>query len=352
MGDNNLKSVLIVGQGLAGSILADRLINANVKVAIVDRAEQSNASKIAAGIVNPITGRRFVLSWMIDELIPVLKTYYNDFEERFNTNVMKRRIILRGLFSFQEENDWDGRTTIPMYQNHISNLSDEGDYATMVHSTPAVGAINGYQVDVPKFVKTMKDYFEQKGMLEINEFDYNGLLFEGDQVSYKSNWYDAVVFCDGWSGELNPFFNYLPFNRSKGEILIIKVPNAKFHQVYKNGLFIAPLDNDLYWVGASNKWHTVDIEPTEEKRIELIQKLERILKVPYEIIEHKAAIRPTVRDRRPFLGQHPEIDKLFIFNGLGTKGASLAPYWSKVMIDFLLHQKQLPNVVDIQRFAV
>jgi len=350
MNEKNVKSILIIGQGLAGSILADRLLRAGVQVTLVDRAESSNASKIAAGIVNPITGRRFVLSWMIDELIPVLKEYYQDVEERFTTKILKRRLILRSLFSFQEENDWDGRTTISMYQKHISSLSGEGDYTSKVHSTPSIGSINGYQIDVPKFVKVMHDSFTNAGVLENAEFDYNGLLFEGDQVAYKSEWYDAVVFCEGWSGELNPFFNYLPFNRSKGEILIIKVPNEKFTQVYKNGLFIAPLDNDLYWVGASNKWHTVDIQPTTEKRLELIEKLERMLKVPYQIIEHKAAIRPTVRDRRPFLGQHPEIDNLFIFNGLGTKGASLAPYWSKVMIEFMLYQKQLPSVVDIRRF--
>lgn len=51
------------------------------------------------------------------------------------------------------------------------------------------------------------------------------------------------------------------------------------------------------------------------------------MKIPYNVVEHKAGVRPSVSDRRPVLGPCKDYEQLVVFNGLGTKGVSLAPFF-------------------------
>ena len=55
-------------------------------------------------------------------------------------------------------------------------------------------------------------------------------------------------------------------------------------------------------------------------------------------------------DRRPVIGCHPEEDRVAIFNGLGTKGVSLAPYFSDLFAQHLVENRQLCSEVDVRRF--
>jgi glycine/D-amino acid oxidase-like deaminating enzyme len=120
--------------------------------------------------------------------------------------------------------------------------------------------------------------------------------------------------------------------------------------VKQNNIFLAQLGNDLYWVGATYEWHFENDAPTETARLELLERLDTVLKMPYQVIDHWAAIRPTVKDRRPFLGQHGEFPQLWIFNGLGTKGASLAPFWANHLSEAIQNDSALDPEVSIERF--
>jgi glycine/D-amino acid oxidase-like deaminating enzyme len=90
--------------------------------------------------------------------------------------------------------------------------------------------------------------------------------------------------------------------------------------------------------------------PTETGKAELIEKIEADLNIPYTIMDHQAAIRPTIKDRRPVLGTHPEYANLILFNGLGTKGASLGPYWTSEMVRFLINGDAIDAPVNLSRF--
>ena len=111
------------------------------------------------------------------------------------------------------------------------------------------------------------------------------------------------------------------------------------------------MQDGLYWAGSTCGRKYADGRPTVEGREYLEGRLRDILKLPFEVVEHRAAIRPTVKDRRPFLGRHPEYPQLALFNGLGAKGASLGPFWAKHMADFLIKNVTLEEAVDIGRFG-
>lgn len=343
---------IIVGQGLAGTLLAWFLEKAGKSFVIIDNQHQGASSAIAAGIINPVTGKRFVKSWMIDDLLPFAKETYLELEKWLGVQLYHERNILRILTNAGEENDWMARCSQPDYQSYLIDKADASEFADRIHPFFGYGEIKqAAQVDLPDLIRLSGHIFENDATLIAEKFDFSALHIEPDRVHYKSWSAEKIIFCEGYQAIYNPYFKYLPFNPDKGELLLIKIPGNKFSRTIKLQAHLVPLKNNLYWAGSTNQWTSDSELPTESEKQFLLKRIHEILNVPFEIIDHQAAIRPTVRDRRPFLGLHPDFPGLAIFNGLGTKGASLGPYWAKKMCDFLANGAALPDEVNINRFS-
>lgn len=343
---------IIVGQGLAGTLLAYFLRKQQQEILVLDKAYPRSATSVAAGIINPITGRRFVKSWMIDALIPLAEQTYADLEKLLGRTFYHKKNILRTLFNHGEESDWLGRTTDEGYAKYEVEQSSLGAYENHIHPVFTFMELQHCaQVAVGELMLAYRGYLDENGCYQKEDFDYSQVQFLGDeQLVYKGIKAKKIIFCEGDLATQNPYFGYLPYNGAKGETLIVKIPNANFEKMFKHRIFIVPLENDLYWCGATNQNKAPDDLPSDEAFQFIEKRLKDILKVPFEIVEHRSAIRPTVKDRRPFLGVHPEYAQLFIFNGLGAKGASLGPYWANEMVQHLLQRKPIPKEVNINRF--
>lgn len=344
---------LIVGQGLAGTLLAHFLEQNGASIAIVNNRKSAIATQVAAGLINPITGRRYVKSWKVDELIPFAQQTYAEIGKLLHTNYYNSQPIIRTLNSIKEENDWWGRSAIPSYQKYMANEAQLGNYAQFTTPVHAYSQTNGgAQVNIGDMTNDYATYWLGKGCLFEEEFDYEQLSVIDNGVEYKDIHAKQVVFCEGANGSDNRWFAYLPFNLSKGEVIVVRIPNANFDRIFKHKLFIIPKGDDLYWIGSVYDWNFKDEQPTPQTKQTLIEKLDAVLTIPFEVVAHQAAVRPTVKDRRPFLGQHPQEKHLFIFNGLGTKGTSLGPFWAHAMAQYLLEGKALDEEVNINRFGV
>jgi glycine oxidase len=206
------------------------------------------------------------------------------------------------------------------------------------------------RVRVPQLIAAYRHFLLQKGQLQTLSFDYSALKIETERVVYDTWTANKLVFCEGSKAMTNPFFDYLPFRGSKGELLIIEIPDFEPQRILKHQVFFVPLGNHRFWIGATAQDSFSDDAPSDYGRAYLTEKLDKILTVPYRIISHEAGVRPTVKDRRPFLGVHPKFPNLFIFNGLGGKGSSLAPFFAQQLTDFLLKGSPLDAEVDIRRF--
>jgi glycine/D-amino acid oxidase-like deaminating enzyme len=169
-------------------------------------------------------------------------------------------------------------------------------------------------------------------------------------VEYKGHWAQRIIFCEGQYTQQNPYWNHLPFNPAKGEILTIRAENLPTDAIVSKGIFVLPLGNHTYKIGSTYYWDDKEEQPTERGRSELTQKLEEVITVPYEVIDHKAALRPTVTDRRPLIGLHPQYPSIGIFNGLGTRGVLLAPYFARHFMQHLLDGEELNSEVNVGRF--
>lgn len=344
---------LIVGQGLAGTLLSYFLHKEGKSFAFVDKQHAASSSMVAAGIINPITGRRFVKSWRIEEMFPFALETYDDLSKILNVPIFYSKNTALLFKDIESSNNFLARSGDPEMIDYISKGTDFSVYQKYfgeeIYST--VEFLKSGRCDLVQLVYSWQQFLKENNQIYLEEtFDYGALEITSSQIRYKEIDACRIIFCEGASAMQNPLFSYLPFNPAKGEILIVNIPDYPFKdKMVKDGIFIIHLKDDVYWVGSSYNRNFENPEPSEEEKNNLISELKNLIKRPFEILDHKAAIRPTVRDRKPFLGKHPDFENVYIFNGLGAKGSYLGPYFARQMLEFLEYGKSLEKDVDITR---
>jgi len=343
---------IIAGQGIAGTVLAQTLLEQGRSVLVIDNAALSRASKIAAGLYNPVVFKRLVESWLADELLPVMDDFYTAAEKLLNQQFYFEKQIVK---IFTEENEkafWLKKTNEEIGKYLSKNIQDDFLSTIIYNPLGSSEVLQAGNLDTKKFLGAFRDYFIKNNCLLEETFDYSQLQVKEDSVTYKNSTAKKIIFCEGYKAIDNPYFKHLPFKLTKGEIITIKLTDGDeipTDKVINKGVFILPLGNNTYKVGATYEWTDLTEEPTEKGKSDLSEKLKKVIKVPFTIIDHQAGIRPTVNDRRPLLGLHPQHPALGVFNGMGTKGVMLAPYFAKQLVDFLENNIPLDAEVNINR---
>lgn len=341
---------LIVGQGLAGSVLALNLIKNGNKIHVIDNFDPSSSSRVAAGIYNPITGKEMKKTWFADKLFPALHKFYKEAELLTKRKFFYPLEMYRPFLSIQEQNDWMAKSSAPGFSAYIKEISSHPLYSQQVFD--GFGGITlsqcGY-LHVVDFLNATRTYLEENESYEIGKFTESDLLIEEDNITYKNIQAEKVIYCNGNQAIDSQYFGWLPFRPVKGEILQTK-SEVPLNKIYNRGVFIVPLSNGLCNVGATYNWRTLDVLPTEEARKELLDKLNKLSPMSFEIKSQLAGIRPATKDRKPFVGIHPLYKSIGIFNGLGAKGVSLAPYLAQKFIEFLERKEELHPEVNIIRY--
>ena len=350
---NKQVDYIIVGQGLAGSILALTLIDRGLSVIVIDDGNLVTASKVAAGLYNPIVFKRLVKSWLADDLLPYMDSFYPNMERLFSERFYFPKRILKPFAEEQEKVLWLKKIDEPVGK-YLNEKIYYNDLDGIVYNPLGICEVmHAGNLDTISFLNSTRKYFREKGIISEEKFDHDQLQINEDSVSYKGITAKKIIFCEGHKATENPFFGWLPFKLTKGETIIVRL--AKGHKipddiVLNKGVFILPLGNDTYKVGATYEWNDLTENISEKGRMELTEKLEKVLKVPFEIIGQEAGIRPTVNDRRPLIGLHLEMKVLGVFNGMGTKGVMLAPFFAGQFVDHLEKSTPLDKEVDIARF--
>jgi glycine/D-amino acid oxidase-like deaminating enzyme len=346
-----IKDVLIVGQGICGTFLSWWLEQKGLSFIVLDEERPHTASRTAAGLINPVTGRRIVKTWMIDELLSFAEKAYAGIGKALQMECL-RPVSVIDLFPTPQMRlaFLDRFAEDPQFLQLPVN---EHDWDLHFHYELGYGMISPcYLADLPSLLPAARQRLLQQGTLREERFEQQALRLQHDGIQYNDISARMIIFCDGIESFSRLWFTRLPFAPNKGEALIIDVPDLpSAGTVFKKGISLAPWKDGLYWVGSSYEWSFTDPGPTETFRDRTEMNLRSWLKHPFHVVDHIASVRPATLERRPFVGFHPLHPRVGILNGMGTKGCSLAPYFAHQLVEHLAEGSAIRPDADIKRFV-
>ena len=342
---------IIVGQGLAGTLLAHELFRLNRTFVVFNDPDQIKSSDVAAGLINPIVFRRMTKSWMVDDAFPQMETTYRKLEELlheqlyFSGRMMK--ILSEDRIDFWKEKAFANHLEAYLEFEPRLNFKNPG-----LSGSFSFGSVNkSGRLDIQKLIFAFSGFLNQQNAIRNERIDYEKLVFQSDSLTYDNITAQKIIFCEGSTASQNPFFKNLKFKHSKGEVLELKIPELKLNEIVSSEVFLMPIGNHYYKVGATYSWDELNWETTESARTELLDKLQNISSAHSEVISQKAGIRPTMHDRKPVIGLIPDHPQIGIFNGLGSKGVLLGPYFAKQFANFLIGDSTyIHPEADIKRY--
>ena len=279
-----------------------------------------------------------------------MNDFYTLLEEKLKIKFDFKSPILRKFFSIEEQNNWfaasDKKALAPFLSLELISKKYTG-----IDSPYGYGEVlqTGY-VNSALLLSEYRAYLKSNNWFQNETFQYDAIQIGEDGIRYKDFHARHIVFAEGFGMHSNPFFNQLPLDGTKGELFIIKAPGLNLDVIVNTSVFILPLGNNCFKVGATYNWKDKTDLPTEEGKTELIDRIKEIITCDFEIVRHFAGVRPTVKDRRPLVGTHQNYNSVHILNGLGTRGVMLGPAMAKALYDNIEYQIPLNTEIDIKRF--
>lgn len=342
---------LIIGQGLCGTMLSWALHKEGKTFLVVDDNADGTASKAAAGVINPVTGRRYSITWMIEDLMGFAKIAYKELGEYLGETLLLKKSIIDFFPSPQMRNAFVDRIT--ENDTYLHTYPDQNSFNLHFNYDFGCGEIQpAYIVNVPALLMLWRKRLAELKVLRDEKFNRDNLAISPEGVTYRDIAAGKIIFCDGIAAAEHSPFSMLPFAGSKGEALIIECEGLPSSHIFKKGMMLAPLATpNQFWLGSSYQWEYEDGQPSEAFYKGATSLLDAWLKLPYKVLSHKAAIRPSTLERRPFVGFHPVQPAVGILNGMGTKGASLAPFFAHQLAQHVVHGFPLAPEADVHRFS-
>ncbi|WP_276373220.1 FAD-dependent oxidoreductase [Chryseolinea sp. H1M3-3] len=341
---------VIVGQGLAGSAVALQLLKRQKKILVIDRPCANSSSRVAAGLFNPVTGRNLVKTWMADQLFPYFQKFYQAAEALTRQKFFHQMPLYRPFGSIEEQNEWMAKSADPIYQGYVREIYT---HPTHKNVKDVFGGLMlnqcGYLDTIP-YLEAVRTFIKSNALFLEESLDDDLLEIGENSIRYKGHEASNLIFCQGI--ESNQWFKWVPILPLKGETIRIESHRSE-NIIINRGVYAVPVNQKGTWrVGATYSLTDNVKDITDQARAELTSKMDELVSFPYTVVDQEWGIRPTTHDRKPVLGQHPEHKVLYIFNGLGPKGVSLAPYFSEILVQSIENHQSLNKEVNIERYKL
>ena len=319
--------VLIVGQGLAGTLLAWELERVGLEFSIVDAGHARAATKVAAGIINPVTGRRLVKSEGIETLLPVARECYRGIEQMLGVTLW-REMRVRRWFADERERDV------------FTEKSARGALASFVESADGEGfwMRGAARVELGRLIEVSRERWRKRGVLreeQVGELKGN----EGLAVTIDCRGAEA----DG--------AGVVDWRYSKGECVELRMSGLDPGVVWNRRHWLVATGDGVAKAGATNEPGRRDFGVTEKARVELEQSVSAMGFREFDVVAQTAGVRVYSPDKRPVMGWTSKEARRGIFCGLGAKGALYAPAMARAWAGFLVRGVELPATWDVARFG-
>jgi len=332
MAKNNV-DFLIVGQGIAGSLLAWHLLRLGASIIVIDDNHAGAASLVAAGIINPISGIRMVPSWEFNRFYPEACNTYRQLESDLGTQYYNEMSLIRFIQSNAEAERFNSRKDSSEFAQFLKKVNKPGLKPEIIHDPLGSFTLSpAAYINIPRLVIDLGKYLDQKKSRLTTRFQYDDLKIESDKVIWKDWIAKRIIFCEGYRGRENPWFKSLPFKPAKGEVLTLETDTPLFPRTILNGgKWLLPLNEYRCLAGSTFSWAPLNHEPSERGKNEILNGLHSFTHLNFKVLNHVAGIRPAMDNTRPVIEQHLRFPALVIFNGLGAKGALIAPYCTRIL---------------------
>jgi glycine oxidase len=340
---------IVVGQGLAGSIIACLLEMQGENVVVIDNAHRTSASLAAAGIMNPITGKRLNRPYLVDHLLHVAFDTYPRIERFLGTPIFQRRPVLRILRSEDESRLWQRRLASGEYTKYLGSTSI-CDAGFIENKYGGFEIAQAGLLDVPGFVGKTRDLLLSTRRLIENKFEYADLRLEENGVRWGSHRAKAIIFCEGYQLSHNPFFNSIALNPAKGEVLTLEASSFVDERIVQHEKWLFRTMAGAIKAGTTYTWSELNEKPSVAARVEIERSLRSFARFDFEVIHQAAGVRAVIKvDNRPIVGVHPLHSRVAVFNGLGSKGVLQAPFAARQLIAYLEEGEPIHPDFDVCR---
>lgn len=338
---------IIVGDGYAGLFFAHQLIKNKNSFVLFSEGKKS-ASRVSAGIINPAVLKKFTTFWKALEQIEILKTNLSEIESYTGKNYLIDENIHRVFHDEKEKELWLKKSQNEELKPFLSQQFKRLDAINNPHETGQV--LHSGRLNVEDFFTDMLLYLKNNHHLIQEKFDYSKLNLE--EHSYQDFSFENIVFAEGMGVRENPFFSELAVQPNKGHHLKVKLSESfNLQCTIKKKHFLFPYDEQTYYYGGTYDRDQIHHEIDDSAVNQLKNGLAEIYNQDIEISEIQFGFRPTVRDRRPLIGNHPQYQNLYVFNGLGARGILNGCYFSELLYYHIELQKPLPKEVVLDRFG-
>ena len=325
---------IIVGQGIAGSLVAFMLHQKNIPFLIIDPSSPQTASKIAAGMFTPLSGKRKTIHPLSLQQIPFAINIYKAISKLIGYNIIHLTNIYQLFDSVEEKSLLQSKFLQPSFAPYINATSME--LSGIYNNNGAYEITHSGWVNCELWVKYFKSWLKRNDQFLEAKFEYQDLQITDDRMEYKGLAFKNIIFCEGYSAMNNPFFKetIIP---CKGDVLTITSDDFTSDQIIKkNGIYLVPSAANSFKAGATYQWDNDSAKPDEADKLLIEGQLKNMLTNPFKIINHQSAIRPTTQNRELIVSQHQQHKGMFMFNGLGTKGVLQGPWWANRMVALYL----------------
>lgn len=348
--DKEKSRVLIVGQGVAGTLLTFQFIKKNYDVTIIDDGHKSSSSVVAAGMWNPLSFKKLNTPWHSKLFLDTAAEVYRDLERLLDVNFFHVKNLLRIFPDQFAANEWDERNDLNDVKYFASPKITPTDRSHF-NAPFGMGLVHhaGW-CNVPVLLDASRKYFQENAHLITSSFDENALQQIDGKWDYKDSTFDLVILAVGSKNINSKYFNFIPVQPNKGQVLTLSSQDFSRDEIVNYGNFILPIGNNMFRLGATYEFNDPNPHPTLESRNLMLENLALITPKTFDFVDEKAGYRPTMPDRKPVLGPHPLHPNLYIFNGLGSKGVTYAPFFAKQMLDFIEEGAPILKDASIERY--
>ena len=283
---------LIVGQGLAGSTLAMELLARGRRLLVIDRLDAGSSSRVAAGLVTPLTGKGLNPAWRQAEYLPSAVSFYQNLEKKSGESFYHPMGVVRIFSSEKEQVKWNDKCKEYQrwgYDADLSQCEFNSEYGGLYMR-------DGAWLDTQTFLKVVRGRLLDEASWRKADFSEHDVRFSKNGISWMDVTAKKIILCQGAYGlGQGGWFGDVPHRSAKGEILTLRIDGLNEEQRYHADGWLAPRGDGKWKAGATYDWSQSDSNPTTEGRAEVLKKLATWCPLDPDVIGHEAGVRPIIR---------------------------------------------------------